>query len=226
MRVLMTIAVALLLAPAGAAAQPVDAHGAPYREWDVDGSVGFDILSDADGAAGENVAYGDAWNPSWAGGFDLGRYWTGHLKSSVGLTFLQDSSRYVTDTVVPAPGVVANAYTWHRASRIGVSVAGTWQFFDNAFMHPYVSAGLRTLVLDVVADRQPYAYAWGASGSGTYRVPEEHREYRTVRVRPFVAVGSKSYFAERAYVRPEVTLGFNNHGLGRFGARLAFGVDF
>ncbi|MFN7914109.1 MAG: hypothetical protein U0Q55_02130 [Vicinamibacterales bacterium] len=51
-------------------------------------------------------------------------------------------------------------------------------------------------------------------------------EYRTVCVRPSWAVGSKSYFAERAYVRPEVTLGFNNHGLGGFGARLAFGVDF
>lgn len=224
MRVLMTIALALLLAPAGAAAQTVDAHGAPYRDWDVDGSVGFDILSDADGAAGKNFAFGDAWGPSWAGGFGLGRYWTGHFKSSVGLAFLQDSSRYVTDTAVVAPGVVANTYTWHRASRREVSVAGTWQFFDNAFMHPYVSAGARALFMDVVADRQPYAYTWG--GSGTYSVPEEHREYRTVRVRPFVAVGSKSYFAERAYVRPEVTLGFNNHGLGRFGARLAFGVDF
>ena len=52
------------------------------------------------------------------------------------------------------------------------------------------------------------------------------RHTREARVRPYLAFGSKSYFSERTFVRPEMVLGFNNRGLSQFGARLAFGVDF
>ena len=62
--------------------------------------------------------------------------------------------------------------------------------------------------------------------SRSFTIPSTSRDRKDVRVRPFLAFGSKSYFSERTFVRPEMVLGFNDTGLSQIGGRLVFGLYF
>ena len=41
-----------------------------------------------------------------------------------------------------------------------------------------------------------------------------------------MSAGSKSYFNERTFMRPEVVMAFSPNGVGQVGVHLTFGVDF
>ncbi len=214
-----------LLAAWPAAGQVVDRGGVPYRSWDVDAGFGFHNMTEVDGGAGHGESDGEDWNGSWAGTVDVGRYWSPHLKTEVGLTFLQQITTLEYETV-EVDGLRGTAYTYNDVRQAQVSLAATWQFLENTFAHPYLSTGVRVGILDIESERNPWASVWAG---GTYRqvpVPETRGNRVDLRVRPYVAVGSKSYFSERTFVRPELTLGFNAQGMSQLGARLAFGVDF
>lgn len=226
MRQLMAVVLGLLLTQGAALAQNVDGKGVPYRAWDADAGVGFQFLTAAEGAPALSRGGGEDWSPSWAGSVEGGHYWTSHFKTAAGVTFLQRSRRFDTIDLMVEPGVVGIGYVDHDAARTQFYGSGTWQFLDNSFMHPYVSAGVRALVLDVTARREPYAYARFGNTGRTYTVSADERRYQEVHVRPFLAVGSKSYFSERVFARPEFSVGFDRSGLSQFGARLGIGVDF
>lgn len=225
MRYAVLAMVGLLLLASTAQAQQLDRRGIPYRAWDVDAGVGFQSLASSDRRPGADLNQ-TGWDVSWAGTVDVGHYWTSHLKTSVGLTFLQSTTEWESSLVPAVPGGRGYAATVYDVNRLQVSAAGTWQFLENAFMHPYVSAGARVLVMDVSAHRDPFVDVWTSTGSSRYPIEGLDRDYMAVRVRPFAAIGSKSYFSERTFVRPELALAFNERGLGQWGARLAFGVDF
>jgi hypothetical protein len=106
-----------------------------------------------------------------------------------------------------------------------IVLAGTYQFLENTFAHPYVSAGVRVGVLDIHAERAPYIYT-NTPPYTSYAIPALAWDSTEARARPYVAVGSKSYFSERTFVRPEMVLGFNDRGFSQFALRLGFGVDF
>lgn len=226
MRLVMGFLLGGLLVASPALAQRVDRTGSPYYAWDLDGGFGFHNISHVDGSIPATGNYSDFWDYSWAGSVDVGRYWTSHIKTSVGVTLLQKTWEFESVRVSAAPGITGDQYIESQVARTQVSLAGTWQFLENAFVHPYVSAGLRTLVMDVDAEARPAVYVRTGNGYTNYQVPTSRRDYQVVRTRPFVAIGSKSYFSERVYVRPEMVVGANDSGVSQFGARLSFGIDF
>lgn len=225
-RIWLTLVALLLVAPA-AQAQKVDRNGVPYRAWDVDAGFGFHWVAARDGTivSGDEF-HRDDWLASWAGTVDVGRYWSSHLKTEVGLTLLQGDDTVTSEQVTVPDGARGYAYTWHRVKQTQVTVAATWQFLENAFAHPYVSAGARFGLLSIESSRNPTVSVWNGTTYREYPVPAVEGHSFEVRPRPYVAVGSKSYFSERTFVRPELALGFNRDGLSQLGARLAFGVDF
>lgn len=226
MRLVLGGVLGALLLASPALAQVADRAGNPYYGWDLDGGFGFHNMSHVDGTIPATEYYGDFWDYSWAGSVDLGRYWTSHFKTSVGVTLLQKTREFESVRVPVAPGITGDQYIESQVARTQVNLAGTWQFFENAFVHPYVSAGVRTLVMDVESEARPTVYVRSGSGYTNAQAPTSRREYLVVRTRPFVAIGSKSYFSERVYVRPEMVVGANDSGVSQFGARLSVGIDF
>ena len=105
-------------------------------------------------------------------------------------------------------------------------VSAVYQFFDNEFAHPYASAGLRSGLLDIESRRSPYATIYQ---NGTYQsvlLREETTRRTEVQVRPFFALGSKAYFSERVFARPEFMLALDKSGVSQLGMNLGFGIDF
>jgi hypothetical protein len=225
-QVILTLA-ALLLCAVPALAQRIDRQGVPYRAWDIDAGFGFHSMTSADASAGDADTYFDDWTPSWATSFDAGYFWNHHLKTEVGLTLLPRYYDTAREEVVLPGGLTGFTYATSRIRQTQLTLAGTWQFLDNTFAHPYVSAGARVALLAIEEQGQPFATVITPTAASRYfSIPSVNRDRTTVRVRPFLAFGSKSYFSERTFVRPELVLGFNDTGLGQFGGRIVFGVDF
>jgi hypothetical protein len=217
---------AVLLAAAPALAQRVDAKGVPYRAWDFDAGVGFHSMTSADSDLGDEGYPPDNWNPSWTTSIDVGHFWNSHLKTEGGLSFLQRYETASSQDLPLAGGQRGYIFTRNEIRQTQVTAAATWQFFENTFAHPYVSGGARIGLLQIDSSRQSYLPSLPGNVYRPTPLEPIERHSAQARVRPFIAVGSKSYFNERSFVRPEMTLAFNGQGLSQFGARLVFGVDF
>ena len=221
---LMVVLTLLSLSASPSFAQRVDGRGVPYREWNVDGGFGF-VVADRDEVAAADANY-DEWGGNWIGDVEVGRYWSSHLKTSAGLSRGTTTSWSGYESVTVSPGQQGTAWLSGRTRTTQVVLSGTWQFLDNTFAHPYVSGGARIGVLDIASKGMGYAQALVNGVWRSYTVPMVDRSWREVRTRPFVAVGSKAYFNERTFVRPEFALMFNQRGLRQWGLRLGFGFDF
>lgn len=214
----------VLLSASPGFAQRTDGSGVPYRVWDLDGGGGIFVAEAADTSGGDPDY--ESWDGAWVGYVDVGRYWNSHLKTSVGLQSATRMWWSGQETVTLAGGQEATAWISGETRQTQVVLSGTWQFLDNTFAHPYVSGGARIGFLQFDSHRPPYAQAFVNGAWRSFTIPPVERTWNTVRARPFVAVGSKAYFNERTFVRPEFMLAFNSRGVGQWGLRLGVGVDF
>lgn len=219
-RALVLVLVLLYASPA--AAQRVDRSGVPYRPWDLHGAIGFNSADGSDGSLGGLSR--NEWEPSWTLSLDVGRYWSSHLKTEAGLMWLSDVDYYASEAITsPGGQTIGQSFSTIETRRTQLVVAGTYQFLENVFAHPYVSAGARVGLLDEHTTTTRYLYA--NQGPTIITSPVETRG-RTVSVRPFAAVGSKSYFSERVFIRPEMLVAVGADGISQFGLRLGVGIDF
>ena len=183
-----------------AARSPVSGYEAPYDEWLHTGQIGVSV----------------------------GRHLTRHLKidaeaaaTGTGRQFVQ---RFVVVNGFPTP-IGAEAETSVRT----VAAAATWQFFDNEWVHPFVTAGVQ-------ADMQRRAirvweqYSYGsdsrAPGTPTLIAREQHHGPETsVRVQPVIGGGVKAYMTPRTFLRADGRASFD--GVRQSLAfRAGIGVDF
>jgi hypothetical protein len=227
-RVRSSLIAALMLHVAASplAAQQVDARGVPFRPWDAHAGVGLHFLDRLDGAATGPVDSYEDWQPSGAFTIDVGRYWTSHIKTEAGVSFLTLRDAGGQETLALASGQSAFAYWASDVRQTQLVVSSTYQFLDNAFAHPYIAGGARIGFLSTHSERQPFAYAYSGGIPGPISIPALSEDSTAIRVRPFLAFGSKAYFSERTFVRPEVAVAFNRRGLSQLGLRIGFGVDF
>jgi hypothetical protein len=219
------IVVGMLLTASPAWPQAIDGDRVPFRDWDFDASVGLhssDAVDSGDPAGNLSV---NSWRPTIAVSGGVGRYWTSHLKTEVGVVHYPRRRGFGYDTV-PVPTGLGYAFYSTRIQRIQLSAAGTYQFLENVFAHPYLSAGARVGFVNVHKVRDPSVTIYDGRGQVVHQVPPLDQRETLVQVRPFVAGGFKSYFDERAFVRSEVSTGFSDRGLCQFVLRLGFGVDF
>ena len=188
-------------APAVAVAQDADTDPQPYRKWDASGmwAVRFGCSYDCDPVIP---------NGSWSA--ETGYYWTAHVKTSIG----------VATTPAETSVGYSSGYTYRcdAARPVALSASVAYQFFENAFVHPFVSAGARI--------------AWVSRTTETYSPVPPYTSTRVtgptrVQARPVIAGGFKSYFDNgRVFMQSELglTLGSTRetHPVLRIGA----GVDF
>jgi|SRR5262245_10032281 len=110
-------------------------------------------------------------------------------------------------------------YTYGKVHPISVSGGVTYQFLENVFAHPYVSAGVR-----VTSFNEDFTIATFSSTVG--RVALSSGSRRFTQARPFVAAGYKSYFNERVYMRSDFLIAVDKIGLSHGTLRVGLGIDF
>ena len=167
---ILAIATVVLLPSSGMA----QTSGPP--PWDASLTVG---LFNGRPAARQPVDYGDDWYHTGEIRASVGRLWTDHLKSEFEFGTTGEGSRYVTRGL--ANGSPIGAREFHRIHQL--TGRATWQFSDNSWVQPYVSAGVmvegdqqRALVYDRTLRSEPSSttYRPGASlgaGAKFYMTP-------------------------------------------------------
>jgi hypothetical protein len=217
----------------GAAGMPVEAQEAasavplgPARSlvpakpsrWDASGSLGLLAITTSD----THRSWG-GWEQKADYRFDVGRYWTTHLKTDVAITAAHPWEDYESEPL-PIPGaVLPYVYTSVDRRLFMAAPAVTWQFRENAFMHPYVSGGVKVGVLHEHRSRDASTQRFGAV---SYPVPPLDERRTTVVARPFVAGGFKSYISRAVFTRTELRLGFAQDGVRQVSVIAGVGVDF
>lgn len=189
--------------------------------WDAVGS--WAVLGVAEAEPGSERPQ---WNDDAMVGWHLGvgRYWTTHLKTEFGLTLMPklDSFEYERVTI-PGSQEVGFILTDNLQHLTTFSANLAYQFFENAFTHPYVSAGIR---FDALREHRFRNQETRTIGRATYTVPPLDERASSVTARPFVALGSKFYFNERLFVRAELPITLASRGLYSAGFHFGFGADF
>src|SRR5687767_4841619 len=190
-------------------ATPVDAP-----KWDA--GAGFSLLWVRDADVGDE---GDGSLGAYQLRLDAGRYLTPHLKlglfAASGPRFRTTQLAYVDVNGRPYPAVITT-----HARLVTVAPGVSYQFGDNAFMHPYVTAGVKIGILRMHRERNPDAFR------APVPVPRIDERLSAVQARPFAAAGFKAYFNRRVFVRPDVTGAFGPGGIRQFTLHLGAGVDF
>ena len=202
-----------------AGAQTIPTQPPQMPGWDADFSLG--LISNSARDEGDDH---DGSSVHAEARVDIGHYWTQHLKTEVGVGFLNRWDDYSYETFPIPAGRGGNYVFTNNAMRmVAVTPTFTYQFLENQFAHPYLSAGVRINLLDTHSTR--YAQTFTQNGA-TYTAPALDRTDSSVFVRPVAAAGFKSYFTERAFLRTESAAMFDAHGSPHVELRVGFGFDF
>jgi hypothetical protein len=205
--------------PAFAQQTEITAEKLKYPKWDAGGSLGILMAGQGKlGGQGESSCSCGGEAVAWAGNIDFGRYLTQHLKAEAGLMWTTE--RYFYNYNYTYPQNFPLTSTQRSVQPTTFSGAMTYQFFENVFAHPYVSAGVH--VTSFSEETQTLTYSSSFSTSPTRS--SSSRKY--TEARPFVAAGYKSYFNDRLYVRSEILASFDKDGFSHATARLGIGFDF
>jgi hypothetical protein len=217
------IAVLVITALIGFSAPAFAQSGTPaseklkYHKWDLGGSLGV-LVGNRKDSSGFASGRCSCDSLTGAGNIDFGRYITQHLKADAGV--LWTPSRYFYESNYAYPQTFPLTTTSGEVTPTSVSGALTYQFFENVFAHPYVSAGIRVTSFS----EESRTIVYNTSFSSPPTVSTSSRKF--TEAMPFVAAGYKSYFNERVYMRPEVLLAFDEKGVSHGTIRLGFGIDF
>jgi outer membrane protein W len=215
--VLLVTSLIAFSAPAFAQQGAPESEKLKFHKWDIGGSLG--LLAASRSATGGFASSSCSCDTlTWAGNFDFGRYFTQHLKAEAGI--LWTSTRHFYESTNSYPQTFPITYTMREVNLRSVSASFTYQFFENVFAHPYVSAGIRVTLFSEQTRTTVYNPNFSAPPSST----TSSRKF--TEAKPFVAAGYKSYFNERVYMRPEALLALDENGAYHGTVRLGFGIDF
>jgi outer membrane protein W len=210
-RRIAAIATVALLSASPAMAQT----SSTITQADVTGSIGWLNVDKSD--LSNNQSSNDWYNRSVYGGAAAGWYWTDHLKTEVeaGVSSRASLLIYGVDFVNGSPLTRYSRYSF-ATTRLGVSQQ--YQFLRNAWVHPFVGAGVDVIWEQTDRTEEVYPLQGGRGGATFPRQTD-------VLTRPFLTLGLKGYFNARGFVRTDLKLVFDNsvdEALFRFG----IGVDF
>lgn len=173
---------------------------------------------------GADGPYANDWHSSLFGGLSAGWHWTPNWKTEVDAGASTENDAYRTSIVI-INGQQAFQPSRLRFSRRTVGLSHQYQFFENAWFHPHVAAGV-----NLTWQRRTEEFDRSVFyGPGVFYgpVPDARTEgpLTEFTARPFVSVGMKAYLTERAFFRSDLRLAFL-HGLDETFTRIGFGFDF
>jgi outer membrane protein W len=163
----------------------------------------------------------DRWAHSAVGTLGAGYFWTDHLKTEAELAWTGERRTYST---VFAAYPYSTVYARQTLRSLVASAAQIYQFRRNAWVHPYVGAGIDLERQWIEAERAPQVVYPPRTGGPIRVVPAELRRGTRTEARPFGAAGLKLYVSERVFVRTELKIGARR-GLDRIVWKAGLGVD-
>jgi hypothetical protein len=166
----------------------------------------------------------DRWIGVAAGGGSLGYYWTPHLKTEFDVSTSHEGEAYSVEPVA-VPGLT-NPLFVQRHHEIGVTTASAGvigQFYENAWFHPFVGAGVELVREREHIETEPPPVPPRAPTVSLTQQAETHVRYSG---RPYVTTGFKAYLSDHAFVRTELRTSWSGDGLSALGWRTGVGVDF
>ena len=88
----------------------------------------------------------DQWFNVASGGGIVGYYWTPHLKTEFDISTSSEGERYSVEPIVlPGSTIVLPLQRDHEFRVTTASAGVVGQFFDNAWFHPFVGAGVELM---------------------------------------------------------------------------------
>ena len=216
----MRVGAALLLcalAPAGAFAQA--ALPAVLPENDVVVAIGWS------GSDFQSRSY-DRWHGGLLGAGGFGHYWTDHLKTEIEAAWNNPGTDEIYEDLEHM-GALTYALSDHRARDIRVGVAQIYQFGRNAWVHPFVGAGVDLVRRDTRIDRREQTRNVYLPPNRTVPIVIGPSHERRIDVfgQATLKAGLKMYATERAFFQTEFKIGIRedvDHVVWKAG----FGVDF
>ena len=177
---------------------------------------------------GERLNQPDGWDRWYgvaSGGADIGYYWTPHLKGELDLATSTKGESHSYEQV-PLPGAPINWFVQRdHEFRLTTASAGVYaQFFENAWAHPFIGAGLELRrEREHVVSSVPLAFSRDGRPVSLGTQDETRVRYGG---RPFVAAGFKGYVSERAFIRTDMRTSWSSDGVTAVAWRTGVGVDF
>ncbi len=175
--------------------------------WDVAATAG---LLSSNPAPSEHP-YADEWYFAGRYAVSIGRYWSPHLKTEIELVNATEGERYI-ERVANLPGV-PHSYVYtareHHTLR-QVSGRTVWQFFENAWAHPYVFAGL-VYDADRVETFVPSQWLYQPRTPDAPLIPSPPQAPDAVTVHRLGAtagLGAKLYASPRVFVTTAVVVSY------------------
>jgi hypothetical protein len=212
----LTLVLGLALVPLAAEAQPI---------VDLAGLAGFFVGRQP---SRDGPGFEESWTQAAQGGVVFGGYLSPHLKIEFEATGTTAGTRHVSRSVVVPGSPYPYWITSEQEHSVrSISAVAAWQFRDNEWVHPFLEAGL-SADFDHVVVRTPEQFFLGdpRSGSTPVRVAETRtEESTTTQARGVIGGGAKAYFSERAFVRTDVRLTFDQQRLN-LAFRGGVGFDF
>lgn len=215
---LLALSLIVIAAPARAQVQltPPD----PPR-WDASLDVGWQSGS----KAGQAEAWND-WYDSFAVSLRGGRLVRPHLRLEAGLTLTSDGSVYQNERVELPGGRPPVFFTRERQFRLtAFDLAASYHFFENAWVHPFVSAGVQS-GWERRRSSTPFPEYLPPDFRTPVPVPPPEPERTEFSLRPLAAAGVKFYVSERGFIRTELAAVGGRRGVERVAWRIGAGVDF
>jgi opacity protein-like surface antigen len=192
MRRISSVFASLLMLPALAAAQTAE-----LPRWDVNASAGL-----FQGRPSDETRGWDNWYSEGRYAASIGYFWNPHFKTEIEFATTGEGRRY-TQEYVALPGLPTpyplSMELFHRLQQ--TSARAVWQFNDNAWVHPYLNAGV---VYDVARTRRwsPEQFYY-PPGDPRGRIPLNFpvdAETTDRHVGFTIGGGSKFYVSPNAYI--------------------------
>jgi len=224
LRVVSPFIVAILLIPGAALAQtltpPPDAI-ASATHFDAAGYVAW-FRANRGGIGGQTFR---DWFSTPRLSLSVGRYWTEHLKTEAELAITGHGNLVSFEELGGEPLVSRYLYRHHTYQVRTLSLVQAWQFRRNAWVHPFVGAGI-----DIDSEWRTTESSVQVNDSRTDppQLTEDARPRDThtdVIARAVAIAGLKAYLARNAFFRTDVRASFAE-GIDNVTWRFGFGWDF
>ena len=191
------------------------------RRWDVTGSIGW--------LTGNKSQLAEEWNDwydTFATSLEAGRYWTPHVKTEAGVIFTTEGRVFAQQQpFVPGGGPPIFIPREHHFRVTAFSASATYQFFENTWVHPFLSAGVH------VTEERERAFSLAVPYYNRDFTPidvpiEPPRQATVLSVRPMAMAGVKFYVNERGFVRTDLGVAWDDGRVAHVTWRAGIGVDF
>jgi hypothetical protein len=216
-RLLLVLAAVIPLATPHASAQTT-----AVVRGDVAGTLGTQVVNTGDT---NRFLSNRRFEGGFYGAASAGWYWTEHVR-----TQLDFGARTKGRSYIPYPVVIGGAQTYYASdrtfSRQTVGIGQQYQFFHNAWFHPYLGAGANlTWERSRLHTAAAYAYDPATRLSRVVSPERTGAPQRDFFVNPFVESGFKAYMTPRTFFRGDLRVAFR-HGVDDVVTRFGFGFDF